>query len=65
MYVNVLAHSRAAWPILEVLSKVVRAERGTWARETTASLTTPGTWKVEAHFPLPALTPRPPQTGAP
>lgn len=65
MYVNVLAYSRAAWTIFEVLSKVVRAARGTWARERTTSLTTQGTCKVEAHLPLPALTPPAPQTGAP
>lgn len=58
MYVNVLAYSRAAWTIFEVLSKVVRAARGTWARETTASLTTPAPvrWKHTSLY-LPPHSP--------
>lgn len=60
MFVNVLAYSRAAWTIFEVLSKVVRAARGTWARETTASLTipAPGRWKHTSLY-LPSLPPHP------
>lgn len=53
---SILAYGRAARTIFKALSKVVRAERGIWGRERTASLAPSGTWEVEAYLPLPVLT---------